>query len=405
MIIPLPQRSIHSDPAREVARLRAGLTEANETIRAIRAGEVDALVGGGNEGRQVFTLEGAEHAYRVLIESMNEGALSLTAEKDILYANQSFARMVKIPLEQVIGGSFRRFLAPADRLTLRALMKKAAKTGSKILVPLHASDGTQLPVQISITLLPSNGSGRTTVGMVVTDLTEARRLEELLRALTHRVVQVQEAERSGVALELHDNITQLLCAVLFLSQDLVAKLSGHPGPARKAAENLRAMLSETGQEVERISRNLRPGLLDQLGLVAVLRDTSKHFALRTGLPVNLDGVKAIARLPAEIELALFRILQESLRNVEKHAKAKTVTVRLGQRGRVVHLVIDDDGVGFDAGNPPSRQQVTGGLGLLSMRERAAYVGGALQIKTGPGAGTEIAVRIPVPPAAATETRR
>lgn len=404
MKTPLPQRSIRSDPAREVARLRASLAEANETIRAIRTGEIDALVGGGSEKRQVFTLEGAERAYRVLIESMNEGALSLTSKKVILYANQSFARMVKCPLEQVSGSSFRRFLAPADRVTLRALMKKAAKSGSKILVPLHAADGTQMPVQISISLLEPGGSGGTTIGMVVTDLTEARRLEELLRALTHRVVQVQEAERGSVALELHDNITQLLCAVLFLSQDLVGKLSGHPGPARQAAEKLRDMLSETGQEVERISRNLRPGLLDQLGLVAVLRDSSNEFARRTGISVDLDGVKAIERVAPEIELALFRILQEGFRNVEKHAKAKHVTVRLWQRGRAVHLVIDDDGVGFDAGNPPSRQQVTGGLGLLSMRERAAYVGGTLQIRTGRGAGTEIAVRIPVP-LAATETRR
>src|SRR5213593_591792 len=94
---------------RELAQLRARLVAAEETLRAIRSGEVDAVVVAGKEGPQVFTLEGVEHAYRVLIESMNEGALRLTAEGVILYANQCFATMVKRPLEQVLGSSFHRF--------------------------------------------------------------------------------------------------------------------------------------------------------------------------------------------------------------------------------------------------------------------------------------------------------
>ncbi|MBI3887186.1 MAG: PAS domain S-box protein [Opitutae bacterium] len=392
-----PKRSVRPAPPREVARLRARLAEAKETLRAIRAGEIDTLAGAGQAGRQVFTLEGAEHAYRVLIESMNEGALTLTRDKMILYANQAFARMVRCPLEQVTGGSFRRFLAPADRLTLRALLKNAAKTGAKILVPLHAADGTRLPVQLSIGAREKTGRGRLTIGMVVTDLTEARRTEELLRALAHRVVQVQEAERSSVALELHDQITQPLCAVLFHSQGLVAKLAGHSGPARPEAVKLRDLLSQTSAAVERISRNLRPGTLELLGLVAGLRAAAKEFAARTGAKVNLAGVQPLGRLPAPVELALYRIVQECFKNVEKHARARRVTVRLHQTADAVFLVIDDDGAGFDADHPPTRSPVNGGLGLLSMRERAAYVGGTLQVKTGRRAGTEIAVCIPVAP--------
>ena len=117
----------HSGAAKvgELAELRARLAIAEETLRAIRTGEVDTVMVAGKEGSQVFTLEGAEHAYRVLIESMNEGALTLTADKMILYANQCFARMVKCPLEQVMGSSFRRFLSAADRATLRPLLKRA----------------------------------------------------------------------------------------------------------------------------------------------------------------------------------------------------------------------------------------------------------------------------------------
>src|SRR5438477_11971854 len=118
--------------ARELAELRARLAEAEETIRAIGSGAVDAVVVKGKRGPQVFTLQGAEHAYRVLVESMNEGALTLTADKMILYANSCFARMVKCPLEQVIGSSFRRFLSAEDRVRIRRLRKRADQSGTKI---------------------------------------------------------------------------------------------------------------------------------------------------------------------------------------------------------------------------------------------------------------------------------
>ena len=162
-------------PSRELAELRVRLTEAEETVRAIRTGEVDAVVITARQGAQVFTLEGAEHAYRVLIESMNEGALTLMADKTILYANQCFARMVKCPLEQVTGSSFHRFLSAADQATLRPLLKRVDKSGSKIQVLLNAGDGSQMPAQISIRPLTKDGFNRATISMVVTDMTEARR--------------------------------------------------------------------------------------------------------------------------------------------------------------------------------------------------------------------------------------
>ena len=347
------------------------------------------------QGPRVFTLQGAEHAYRVLIESMNEGALTLTADKTILYANQCFAQMVGCPLEQVTGGSFRRFLFAEDKPLLRRLLRRPGPSGSKIQASLHRRDGSSLPVQISVRPLARDGPHPGAIGMVVTDMTEARRSEELLRALTHRVVQVQEAERGNVALELHDNITQLLCAVLFSSQALADKLSARDGSAKKEALNLRRMLGETADEVERISRNLRPGALGQLGLVPVLRNLCREFAQRTGIAVKLPGLSLTHRPPPDTELALYRILQEALKNVEKHARARHVTVRLRQAGAIIRLAINDDGVGFDAEHHVARRKGKGVLGLLGMRERAAYVGGVLTIKSGRHAGTEIEARIPV----------
>jgi len=387
----------------ELARLRARLANAEQTLRIIRTGEVDTVVVPGKDGPQVFTLKGAEHAYRLLIESMNEGALTLTAGKMILYANQCFARMVKCPLEQVMGSSFRQFLSTEDQASLRQLLKQANKAGSKIQVRLKVSDGTQIPAQISIRLLAKNGFAYAPIGVVVTDLTEARRQEELLRALTHRVVQVQEAERGRVALELHDNITQLLCAAHFRSQTLVGEISGADGPAKVEAMKLRDMLGKIAEEVEHISRNLRPGVLDELGLEAVLHATSKEFAHRSGISVKLANKPLTERLPAEAELALYRVLQEALKNVEKHARARQVKVSLTRQGIFIQLAIKDDGVGFDHVRHLSRGK--DGLGLLSMKERAYYVGGTLKIKSDRQSGTEIKVRIPHPPKAKEAIRK
>jgi PAS domain S-box-containing protein len=359
-------------------------------------GEVDAVVVSGSQGARVFTLEGADQAYRLLMEAMNEGALTLTADKQILYANQCFAAMVNRPLDEVIGGSFRRFLSTGDRTTLRALLKRADKAGAKFQALLIAGDGSQLPVQISVRPVPVSGPGRAAIGMVVTDMTEARRNEETLRALSHRLVQAQEAERGRVALELHDHITQLLCAIVLRSQALVNTLSTHDGPSKAEALKLSEMLGSTVEEVERISRHLRPSVLDQLGLAAVLRATGKEFADRTGVSVTLARVRLTVRLPADTELTLYRILQEALTNVERHASARHVAVRLRQKGAFVLLSIHDDGIGFDAKPRPAVRKGRSGLGLLSMRERASYVGGTVEISSTRRAGTGIEVRIPMP---------
>ena len=386
-------RPVRTASAGELAKLRRRLADAEETLRALRTGEVDTVVG---RGRRVFTLEGAEQPYRVLIESMNEGALTLAADKTILYANQCFARMVQCPLEQVIGSSLRRFLSPEDRAGLRELMRRAARAGGKIEVLLRPDGGVPLPGHLSLRPLDGAGARGATFGLVVTDMTEARRSEDLLRALAHRIVQVQEAERSSVALELHDNITQLLCGVLFRSQVLVEKLSGGDGRARREAVKLRTLVGQTAAEVERISRHLRPSILNQLGLFAVLRATCTEFSARTGMLVKLAGVPLAVPFPPDTELALYRILQEALKNIEQHARAQHVAVSLRQPAGFVQLVISDDGVGFDAGHHAARRKGQRVLGLLGMRERAAFVGGTLTVRSGAGAGTEIEALIPQP---------
>jgi PAS domain S-box-containing protein len=382
-------------PPGELAELRVRLADAEETLRAIRSGEVDSVMVAGKEGSQVFTLDGAEHAYRVLIESMNEGALTLTADGMILYANQCFARMARRPLEQVVGSSFHDLLSTEDQAMLRRLLKQADKSGPKIQVQLKAGDGSQMAAQISSCPLARNGAESASFGLVVTDMTQARHNEEMLRALTRRVVQAQEAERGRVANELRVNITQLLYVILGRCQALAEKLPAGDSSACGDTTQINEMVSRTAEEVERIWRSLWSHELDKLGLVPALEMANAEFVKRTGVEIQMDCSALDERLPAEAELVLYRILQKALSNVERHARARHVTVRLTKPDGFIQLTIKDDGIGFDPDLPANRKEREG-LGLLRMRERATSVGGALSVKSTPCAGTEIEARIPLP---------
>jgi PAS domain S-box-containing protein len=172
-----------------IAELEARLAEAEETLQAIRTGEVDALVVSGPDGDQIFALEGADHAYRLLVEEMQEGAVTLDQEGLILYANRQFGAMMKTPVESIVGSKIHRFLAP-DRQSMFSGMlakdKTAHKRGELLLV---ASDGTPIPVQVSLNWL--NTGGIQTICAVISDLTEQRHYEAM----------VQEGELSRLILE------------------------------------------------------------------------------------------------------------------------------------------------------------------------------------------------------------
>ena len=390
------RRSSRAAPSEVITELRARLDEAEDTLRAIRGGGVDALVVAGRGGPRVYTLEGADHAYRLLIESMNEGALVLTAKAMILYANRRFARMLKRPLARIMGHSIYQYLTKADQEALRPLLKPRAKPTSPIQVLLQTTDRLQIPAQISVRRLARKNSDGSAFSVVVTDMTEARRSESMLRSLSHSLLRVQETERRRLAVTLHDRATQNLVALLIRLRMLADKLPAPADALRGEVAEIIGLVGDTADFVERISRNLRPSVLEILGLVPALRAAIAAFVKRTNISVTLACARVTAPLSAETELVLYRILEEALKNLEKHADAHKATVRLRQEGAAVELVIKDDGVGFDSDHPRAGGKRKNGMGLIALRERAASVGGALRIKSRRGAGTEIKARIPVP---------
>lgn len=210
-----------------------------------------------------------------------------------------------------------------------------------------------------------------------------------LQQLTQRIIDTQEEERGRVARELHDGISQMLVGVRYALELTRRKLGPDTGDGlNKGIDQLGSAI----QEVRRISRDLRPGILDDLGLGAALRSLTDEFSARTGVVVSLETVVFRNRLDDDARIALYRIAQEALNNIERHAMADKVEIVLRGTRQGAELHITDNGRGM-VWPPPARSAT--GLGLRNMQERAQHLGGALTVRSSPGKGTAIEARVPL----------
>ena len=222
---------------------------------------------------------------------------------------------------------------------------------------------------------------------------EVRIGRERLQTLSRKLMEVQEVERRHIARELHDEIGQVLTAVK-ISLQTIQRLPEASPVASHLDESVN-IASQALQQVRNLSLDLRPSMLDDLGLVAALRWYVDRVGRRTGLVAHFVSDPLSERLPPEIENACFRIAQEALNNVAKHAKASSVTVELRQTDHSLTLSVRDDGLGLDV--VAARERASGGqsFGLLGMQERVLLVGGEIEITSAPGAGTEILAQFPL----------
>jgi len=212
------------------------------------------------------------------------------------------------------------------------------------------------------------------------------RLERERRESGRRVLEAQEMERVAIARDLHDEVGQALTGVLLQLGTITADTPAGRRELEEARQSVRGAL----EEVRRISSELRPEMLADLGLASALTELVRTFARTAGVRVEPRFDRVLPRLPQETELALFRIAQESLTNVARHARASRVEVDLAANASRVVLVVRDDGVGLDGG---SREHA----GLHGMRERAVLVGGSLAISEPAGGGVEVRAEVPAAP--------
>jgi signal transduction histidine kinase len=212
--------------------------------------------------------------------------------------------------------------------------------------------------------------------------------ERVARDALRRVVGAQELERRRLARELHDETGQSLTSVLLGLR--AVEESATPEETRTALERARKTVVQTLQDVRRLAVELRPKALDDFGLVPALRRLSEGFSEQTGIHVEVESNLGDERLPSEVETALYRIVQEALTNVVKHARATNVSVLVTRKDGRVGAVIEDDGRGFDRENVRDA-----GLGLIGMEERVALLDGSLQVESSEGAGATIVVDVPL----------
>jgi PAS domain S-box-containing protein len=375
-------------------KLRDRLDEAEETLRALRSGEVDAIVASGPDGDRVYTLKGADEAYRLMVQNMAEGALTVVPNGLILFSNEKFASILAIPHEQVVGSNVHDFIVPGDADIFSALLTHELGAGAKHEARLKAPDGTLVPVSLSVNRLEFDGVDCFCV--IVADLSEQKRNEDVLRALFARLLQLQDEDRLRIAHGLHDGAFQRLAALEF-KLTLIGQATPELAPA--AQRNLTEYLELVGEccnDLGNLVYLIQPPLLEEQGLGPVLRAYVTGYNRRLGPQISLNFPSRLDRLPVDVETTLFRIAQEALTNIERHSGSASAEIRFVRKPGELLLEVADHGCGIsrEVLNQLNRGSALSGIGIAGMRERVRLLGGFMKICSS-SSGTTVTAKLPI----------
>ena len=329
-----------------------------------------------------------------LLDSAMDGIITMDAQHCVILYNRAAERIFGWPREDVIGGPLHKLLPSQFKAGHESHVARFGETGVtsrrmgalNVIKGLRAS-GEEFPMDASISQLDTDRGKIYTV--ILRDVTERVRAQEELSAFATAAHAIREGEKTRVARELHDELAQSLTA---LKMDAMW-VADHLGDAQQAQARLAGMIEMVDHAVastRRISADLRPLLLDDLGLVAAIEWLVDNFRQRHGIDVQLL-VDEDLELPEPHATAVFRIVQETLSNVAKHAQATHVRIAVSHAGRNLVLRMSDNGRGFALDLP----RKPASLGLLGLRERVQLVKGQVDIRSAPGEGTRIEVRIPL----------
>lgn len=338
-------------------------------------------------------LRQAEERYRSLFDHVPVGLYRTTPDGRFLDVNPALVEMSGYPdRESLLKRHVQEFYVhPEDRRRWQELMEQEGVVRD-FEVQVRRRDGKVLWIKDSARAIRDEQGQVICYEGEIEDITERKRLEEAKRRLAQRTLEAQEQERLHLARELHDTLGQLLTA-LKMDAEWIAKRAEHPEEARRMAQELCRRLDEAMEAIRSLSRGLRPAILDDWGLGPALEALVEEFLGQAGGSLRWDVVLEgpLERLPRETAMALYRIAQEALTNVVRHAQARSVRVELRVGKRQVVLSVEDDGRGIPRGVLTSPDA----LGLIGMRERAALLGGTLHVEPRPPQGTRVVAEIPV----------
>lgn len=331
------------------------------------------------------------------IVGSSRDAIGVSRKGVHVFVNPSYVSMFGYrSAEDLIGTPILALIAPESReKILRHVEERAAGkvVPSEYEAVALRRDGTQFDMEVRASTYTLKGEQYTQV--ILRDVTERKRAEAALRELSLQVIRTEDAERRRIARELHDSTGQKLAALgMTVGMLHDAPGSTDSGMVAKLADCLK-IIEECSQEIRTLSYLLHPPLLDELGLAAAIGNYVEGFSMRSGVQVSLDVPRGLDRLPAEIELALFRVMQECLGNVHRHAGVSSAQVRLSGDSGHVTLEVTDRGLGISTSSLRALQEGggTAGVGIAGMRERLRLVGGRLEIVS-EGHGTTIRAVVP-----------
>jgi len=346
--------------------------------------------------RAEIALRDSEERLRLITDNVLDLVSQVGLDGTYVYVSLSYQRVLGYSPRSLLGTSAFELVHPEDLERVRAVFDEAVqrRVSGRSDVRCRHRDGHYVWLEVVGTLLLDQTGTPNGAILSARDITERRRASDALgnahtrlQSLSRRLLTIQETERRSLARELHDEIGQALTATKINLQ----ALERFPDPATLASRlrDANSIVERALEQVRSLSLELRPPLLDDLGLPAALRWLLDQHARRSGLRVQFASDPFEGRLAAEVETAGFRIVQQGLTNIEKHAGARTVTVELHRVGDALHLHVRDDGTGFDVPAAHARAVHGGSLGLLSMEERAALAGGGIEWTSAPGRGTDV----------------
>jgi PAS domain S-box-containing protein len=388
--------------AREIEALQGRLAEAEELLYAIHSGQVDALVISGPSGDQVFTLKGAEQPYRILIETINEGAVTLTLDGTILYSNRRFAELVETPLEQTLGTTFQRFVVPADRPAFEALLEQGRQDRGSAEIVLQIRGGKHVPMLLSTRALQLDALRG--VCMVVTDISRQKRVEEELRRSNADLEQFAYVASH----DLQEPLRMVTSYVQLLQRryqgQLDAKADMFIGYAVDGTMRMQTLIQDllAYSQVGRANGEHAPTdcvrLLEQVraNLAVTLADAGATITA-SPLPILLADASQIAQL-----------FQNLISNAIKFhgTEPPHIHVSATRRGQEWVFAVRDNGIGIDPQYVErifvifqrlhTRAEYPGtGIGLAICKRIVARYGGQIWIDSTPGQGTTFFFTIPI----------
>ncbi|MEW6244715.1 MAG: PAS domain S-box protein [Bacillota bacterium] len=355
-------------------------------------------------------LERSEEKYRAITENASDMVFTTDTAGRFTFLNTATRDVLGYSPESLVGSFFSKVVTPQTWERTKAALKDARRRGETNLSLEWTGvreDGTEVLLDVRLSSLKKNGETAGLIG-IARDITEKRRMQqeiarrnaELSYSLRRQselqdylalVTRAQEEERKRIARELHDTTVQALVAISRRLDLGAQEIHSNPRSAKERILEATELLDATLEELRRTTRDLRPPMLDDLGLLPALEWLIARFGKEAHVEteVLVDGTPC--KLDPDAELTVFRVVQESLNNVLKHANASRVTVSLQYGRRMVTAIVKDDGAGFGG---IAEGRARGGLGLLGMQERAYLVGGQLTVKSKPGKGTEIRFTVP-----------